>query len=130
MNKETPLAVTVNPDPLVPGKTSHFTVDGPLTSPAKVGSTLAIGFFDSAKELVAPPLLLDVCSIMSTCPISSFGPVDVPAKLPYAYTIVVAIFDPAGVIIGCAEAAVGAAMAPALKYSMINDGSTPSFIWT
>ena len=132
MNEGTPLAVTVDPDPLVPGKTSTFYVKGPLTSPAIAGSTLAIGFFDSAKELVAPPFILDVCSI-DTCPLSTFeasGPVDVPAKLPYSYTIVVVIFNPDKVVIGCAEAVVGAAMAPALKYDIISGGSTLSLIWS
>src|SRR4051812_35009536 len=123
------LDVAVSPDPLIPGKTAQFSVSGPLTPPAKTGSTLGIGFFAAgADDPIAPPLYLDLCEIQS-CPISYFdasGPVEVPAKLPKAYDIVVAIFDPAGEIIACAGAIVGgsSAKAPYLQYSIASGPST------
>src|SRR3954454_276939 len=107
------LDITISPDPPIPGGTAKLTVVGPLKPAAKAGSMLAVGFFAAGEDdLVAPPLRVDLCTEIDnfTCPaskINASGPLEIPAKLPVPYDMIVAIFDPAGEVIACAGATAG-----------------------
>jgi hypothetical protein len=109
-----PLTVTVAPDPAA-GKTSTYTVSGPLDPPAGPGSLLAIGYLDQNGKFIGQPFQMDICAT-NTCPLSNIettADVPGPADLPKEFVILVAVGQEGVPPSGCAAGAVGAAGAPA-----------------
>jgi hypothetical protein len=134
---DNPLYVTASPDPLVPGGTSHFTVSGKIAPPATAGFVLGIAFLDStAKEFLAPPLELDLCSISDVeCPLSALsveGPVEVPANLPKSYMIVVVVFNKARTRVNCAVSYIGGgSLSASLDFNLLSGSSImDSSLWS
>src|SRR2546429_8230640 len=86
---DSPLDVTIMPDPPVPGKYVNFTVHGRLSQPATRGSYIIIAFLDVNYQYLAKEFRVDYCSLNGVvCPdpnVAARGPVLAPITLPARY---------------------------------------------
>ncbi|CAJ0844121.1 6011_t:CDS:1, partial [Entrophospora sp. SA101] len=100
------LNVILSPDPVVPLKTDTFTISGTLSHPVIDGDVTAVGFIDPvAKTPIGDPT--NVPADPKT-PFSQVLDVDVPAKLPDTYGIVVVVRNQkTQEVMGCAFSIVG-----------------------
>ncbi|GBC02292.1 hypothetical protein RclHR1_04540016 [Rhizophagus clarus] len=100
-----PISVSLQPDPPVPGQDCLFTVTGTINSGINPGASMVVQAFDASGNQINQPIVIDICSAPGdSCPVTSFSLVQkipIAAGLSGTYSIAVSIVDPSGTTLGC-----------------------------
>ncbi|CAI2190718.1 6892_t:CDS:1, partial [Funneliformis geosporum] len=106
------ISITLNPDPVVPGKPDKFTVSGNLDSDITETTQLIVFYVDvkTNKSIVdgyhGPICKGTECPIKAKTPFSTNADIPTPQKLPNPYVISVAIVE-SPALLGCVQTIVG-----------------------
>ncbi|CAB4376394.1 unnamed protein product [Rhizophagus irregularis] len=103
------LAVTLQPDPPVPGQNCTVTATGTIDSGINPGATLVAVALDGAHNVISSLASVNICSSGVTCPTTSLSvtttfPVD--ASLPATYSISIVVIDENKAFVGCSYGAI------------------------
>ncbi|RGB25136.1 hypothetical protein C1646_803065 [Rhizophagus diaphanus] len=103
------LAVTLQPDPPVPGQNCTVTATGTIDSGINPGATLVAVALDGAQNVIGSLASVDICSSGVICPTTTLSATTtflVDASLPATYTISIAVMNENKAFVGCSYGAI------------------------